>query len=200
MAATGRITIVKRFTYRDALEEWSNQYWFTGTKPTASGSWKTLADAIINAEKPFLHSQVKFIRAYGYDADDTKPDPAEWTHDYLGPPDTSLAGSKGYLAADAAPGDAAAVVRWFTGRYNTKGKKIYCRKYFHGFFMSLSDPDEVDSTTKTEMQTYAAKMIDGTLPGGVKASDRLGSTLTDPIAMPYITTRTLKRRGKRPPS
>lgn len=197
MPESGGITIVKRFIYRDADEEWSNKYLFTGTKPTASGTWKTLADAIIDQEKLLVSQRTKFIRAYGYAPG---ADVSEWQHDYLGPPDTSITGVPAWSAANAPQGDGAAVVRWFTGRYSSRGKKIYCRKFFHDIPTSTTDPDEVNPTVLGYLNTYAAYMISGSLPGSVKVSDKEGSTLTDGRGMPYMTTRTLKRRGKRPPS
>lgn len=198
MPESGAITIVKRFTYRDQGEEWSNKYLFTGTKPTASGSWLTLANAIAAEEQKCFTDHTKFVRAYGYAPGS---DVSEWQHNWEGPPDLAIFGNMAtWAASSAAPGDAAMVVRWNTGRTSARGKRIYCRKYFHDVTMSTSDPDELGATQITRLAAYAAAMIAGSLPGGVKVSDNQGSTLTAPTVMPYITTRTLKRRGKRPPS
>ena len=196
MPDTPSITIIKRFTYRDALEEWGNTYHFSGTTPANAAAWKTLADAVIAAERPIVTGSTSFVRAYGYEAGNEN---SVAQIDYTVPPNAPpLVGSYG-TPGTKAPGDAAATIRWWTGVTSSRGKKVYCRKYFHDITMNSSDSDELQSTLITAMNTYAAKMIDGTLPGSFKYCGPQGAVLSDPHVNLYITTRTLKRRGKRPP-
>lgn len=197
MPDTPSITLIKRFTYRDTLEEFSNKYHFSGTVPSDAAGWKALADAMILAEKPTVQASVRFIRAYGHVAGN---EVSVWQHNYAGPPDTSVPGTMALGAQRDVPGDAAAVVRWYTGELTEKGKKIYCRKYLHGAVADASDVDEIGATQKAALATWAAKLIDGTLPGSVRYCGPQGATLSAPAVMPYLTTRTLKRRGKRTPS
>jgi hypothetical protein len=65
---------------------------------------------------------------------------------------------------------------------------------------SATDADKVDTTWITAANTFGAKMIDGTLPGGAKYCGPQGAVLSAPEASQWLTTRTLKRRGKRPPT
>lgn len=195
MPDTPSITIVKKFTYRGQPEEFSNTYHFSGTVPTTEASWKTLADAIIAAEKLTVTSLVTFVRAYGYEAGNEH---SVAQIDYAVPPNTVVAGSYTAPASGAAPGDTVATVRWYTGELNSRGKKIYCRKYFHNVYVGAPTPDTLITAQSTLFATFGAKMIDGTLPGSVKYCGPQGAVLQAPEVSPWVTTRTLKRRGKRP--
>lgn len=195
MPDTPSLTIIKQFTYRDQPEEWSNTYHFSGTTPVNEAAWETLARAVANLEKNVLTSNTKIVGAYGYIAGQ---EASVFQANWLGPPDTAIVGSLTWDVSVMCPGDAAATVRWYTGQKNSKGKKIYCRKYFHDVARKSTDPDEVNATWMTNYATLAAGLIAGTLPGGVKYCGPQGAVLQDPAASPYVTTRTLKRRGKRP--
>lgn len=195
MPDTPSITIVKRFQYRGQDEEFSNTYHFSGTTPADAAAWKTLADGIIAIEKLTQNSQTKFVRAYGYVAG-TEHSVAQI--DYTVPPNTLLSGTGTFTGGSLAPGDAAVNIRWLTPDLNSRGKHIYCRKYMHNVYVETAVPDLVLDSQKTAFQTFAGKMIDGTLPGGVKYCGPQGAVLSSPRVDQYITTRTLKRRGKRP--
>lgn len=190
------ITMVKRFTYRTQNEEWSNTYHFSGTTPADAAAWKTLADAIAAQEKTILHVNTSVVKAYGYEAGN---DHSVAQIDYTVAPNTPVAGLFNTPpSAQLQCGDVAACVRWYTGRTNTRGRKVYVWKYFHGAWRASTDVDTLDSGYRTLLGTFAAKMIDGTLPGSFKYCAPQGQALSAPYVLPYLTTRTLKRRGKRP--
>jgi hypothetical protein len=192
---TPSLTIIKRFTYRDADEDFSNTYHFNGTTPANPVDWKTLTDAFIAEERKTVYANVKFVGAYGYEAGNES---SVWGIDYTMPPNTALAGTGDFAPGAFAPGDTAATIRWSTGAKNSRGKWIYCRKYMHGVFMNPSDADELNVSQKSAFATFAAKIISGTLPGSFRYSGPQGAVLSTPVVNPYLTTRTLKRRGKRP--
>jgi hypothetical protein len=194
---TPSITIVKRFTYRDANEEFSNTYHFSGTTPSTRADWKTLADAIITAEKPTVTALVSFVGAYGYEAGNEN---SVAQIDYRIAPDAPAVVGTLTSTGSKLPGDVAATIRWYTGASNSRGKKIYCRKYMHGVEGLPADGDELNTAQRTAMTTFAAKLIDGTLPGSFKYCGPQGAVLSEPLVQQYLTTRTLKRRGKRPPT
>lgn len=203
MAAATGLTIIKRFTYRgDTQEEFSNTYWFTGTAPATPADWRTLFNAVVATEKACYHSGVSVIKGYGYNDDDDHA-VAVWTVDLRVAPDTPVAGTVTMAAGEAvAEGDCAVWARWKTDRLNTKGKAIWLRKYFHGVIAAAAaDGDTLKTAQKTNIVTHATKMSDGTLTGSRTLTARGHTdTLTAPGASTYITTRTLKRRGKRPGS
>ncbi len=199
MAAACGLTIVKRFTYRDdATEEWSSVYWLQGTAPQTYNDWQTLALNVMASEAPLYLSYNELSRALGYDVND-KHAHAVYTEEWA-----PGAGPKGNLAPVAgAPGfagDQAALVRWKTSRKNTRGKWIYLRKYIHGGLMSGTDIDKIHPSMLTALDDYALAWEQGINPTGRKLTSRFQATetLASATASPWITTRTLKRRGKRP--
>jgi hypothetical protein len=190
------ITIVKSFTYRNAQEEFSNTYHFAGTTPANAADWKTLADGIIAAEKLTVTVDVKFHRAYGYVAGNNNS-VAQIDYDALG--GTLIAGTFTGSGANA-QGDSAAWIRWLTPNLSTRGKKIYLRKYMHGMLTSSGGGDTLLASQRTALATYGAKLIDGTLPSSFVMTGPQGASASAPVVSVFLTTRTLKRRGKRPPT
>lgn len=195
MPDTDSITIVKRFDYRDAPEEWSNTYHLDGTTPTTDALWRALALAIHLSEKECYTSNHVLVRAYGYEAGNE-------VSVYQG--DFTIGGgalAPGVLGEDSGTtrfsGDQASWVRARVGLSST-GKKVYVRKYFHGGTRVSTDPDECTASLKAGLVYHAEKMLDGHLPGGMKWVAPQGATPIEPLASRYVTTRTLKRRGKRP--
>src|SRR5215210_383346 len=159
------LTLIKSFDYRGQPEEWSNTYHFSGTTPADFAAWKTLADAVFAEEKKVWSNQTVGVRAYGYEAGN---DNAVAVIPYDGITYPSIGGTYAATAADAAPGDCAATVRWWTGAVSSRGKRVYCRKYFHDVYTAGVSNDLVAATQQAVMATLAAKLIDGTLPGSFR--------------------------------
>lgn len=208
MATQVGLTVVKRFTYRgDATEEYSNTYWLTGTVPADDTAWRALFDAMVVSEKQVYPSSVTVVRGYGY-ADNqghfgprpagTEVSPSVWTRDLVAAAAT-VAGTLAVTSEIRCPGDAAVWVRWKTSRLN-KGKAIYLRKYFHpAYAASAGAFDQIANAQRDALLLHAAKMWDGTFISGRKIT-AAGSTdvIVGANHSPYVTTRTLRRRGKRP--
>jgi hypothetical protein len=203
MATQVGVTLVKRLTYRgDATEEYSNQYWFNGSVPADSTAWKALYDALIAQEKTVYISEVTVVRAYGYDSD-AEDAVAVDSYDYLAAaaavPGTLALGSGAVMS-----GDCAVWVRWKTDRLNTKGKAIYLRKYFHPAMATLSNTgsDVTMPGQVTALNAFGTKLMDGSFIDArtLTARGHSGDTLLSRASSPYVTTRSLKRRGKRPSS
>jgi hypothetical protein len=196
--ATGLI-LIKKFNYRDdAEEEWSNRYWLTGVVPSSDAAWKTLADTLIGQEKNCYTPGTSVVRAYGYNNSD-EHSPTVWVHDYeeLGGAvaGTLLPPANGTLMA----GDQAGMLSWRTARRNQRGKWVYLRKFMHDGYAFTPDSDTVEPTTLAAYGAFVLKLMDGTMPDGrILRSPLQDETLTSGEASPWVTTRTLKRRGKRP--
>lgn len=197
MPDTPSITLVKKFTYRGNREEWSNTYHFSGTTPANAAAWKTLADAIIAEEKLCFTGEVSWVRAYGYEAGNEN---SVAQIDYEMAPLTPVVGSATGISDRLVGGDVAATTRWWTGAVSSRGKKVYCRKYWHSVYGDNVDRDKLTSAQRTKFNTLGAKLIDGTLPGSFKYCGPQGAVLGPPETSEWLTTRTLKRRGRRPPS
>lgn len=194
MPDTPSITLIKRMMYRGQQEEWSNTYHFTGTQPANAAAWKTLADALIGAEKQLLPASQSYVRAYGYNAGNEH---SVAQIDYVALGGALVTGTLTTAGLTQLPGDAAVQMRALIGT-STRGKKVYIRKYFHGAVVDPSTPDNVQANQKSAINSYLGVLLGGTLPGSFKWSGPQGQEATAVTTPPYITTRTLKRRGKRP--
>ena len=197
MGALFGMTTVKRFTYRgDATEEWSNTYHFRGPVPATSADWKIAADGLFAAEKQCWPSTTHGVRAYGY-ADDSDQPVSVWSHDYL-LEGTQIAGTLvpgTYVMA----GDQAAFIWWRLDHKNSHGKWVYLRKYLHGGNRAPGAPDNLDVDYVTALNAFATQLDRPASPfgGGIRARTGDWPILAHGVS-PFVTTRTLKRRGKRP--
>lgn len=201
MPDTPSITLVKRFYYRGAYEEWTNRYHFSGSTPGDAAAWKVLADAVFASEKTCLPAVVELVRAYGYEAGSNG---ADAVIEYDIAPLAVVPGTLSMTGATYTPGDVAFWIRWPTPD-RARGKVVYLRKYLHGALRSLTGPgttlnDAILPAQATAALAHGAKMIDGSLPGAAKVCGPQGAVAGAPSVSPYLTTRTLKRRGKRNPT
>lgn len=196
MATPGVVTI-KSFTYRNAVEEWSNGYHFVGDPPDTDADWLTLVAELVTLEKAVLPGTTQIVRAYCY------PDYSPHHDSSLTIEGTSFGAPFGTLAVGSgstlAPGDAAVWIRWKTARLNTRGKPIYLRKYYHGAVITSdgSDADTVEAAQVTALGSLATSLntTTGGWPG-IAGPD--GVAPGAHTVSPFVTTRTLKRRGVRP--
>ena len=193
MAQPG-VVVIKSFNYRGAYEEWSNAYHLSGAASGPS-QWRDWADALIALEKHVYTSRVTIRRVLCYDDTDAN---SVYTYD--------LSAFAGVVTGDLdmtdffiSSGDDAGWVRWDTGRVSSSGKKIYLRKYFHDvYYQARATPDEVASDQQTAYQAFGDALL-GDILTGLNMVGPDGSQPTgDAGRSSYLTTRTLKRRGRRP--
>ena len=199
--ATGLVTI-KKFSYRDDNdEEWSNKWWFTGVIPADETAWLNLFTAVVNLEKACFTSNCTVVRAYGYDNSDDHS-PAVWVYDL----ESEAAPIPGTLVINTGvdtlmSGDQAGLIWWKTSRRNARGKWVYLRKYFHDGTINTADSDAISGNSAAAYGNLALKMSDGTLAGGrIVRSPGQDEVIQEASASSWVTTRTLKRRGKRKPT
>lgn len=199
-APTTVLTIVKRFAYRgNGNEEFSNTYMLTGATPADSAAWRTLFDAVVAEEKKLYIGTTTVVRGYGYSRPPVKGDSAVWSVDMTVAPNTPVGGSGVFASTAILSGDTANWLRWGLDRLTSPGgKRIYLRKYFHpAYANSGTNMDDISPAWRTAALAFGAKMDDGTLAGGRRITDRLGTATVGHAVGPYTTTRTLKRRSKR---
>ena len=192
--AVYKMTIVSSFTYRGAAEEYSNTYHISGTLPADQAAWQALGALFVTAQKITLPSSVTITHWYGY----SDPD-ANASHSGIF--SSSNVGTLTTTGGTVGPGDSAVWMRWDTHDLSSTGKKIYLRKYLHPAVLTTGAPDTVLAAQKTALETSAAGLVDGSfLPGGGKLCRPNGHVGYEVKGSTYVTTRTLKRRGKRPSS
>jgi hypothetical protein len=127
---------------------------------------------------------------------------AVWSFDYT----AAAAEVPGTLAPSGtwtlAPGDSAVWERWKTSRMNSRGKPIYLRKYYHdATIQTTASPDTVTTSQKTALEAFGTKLVDGSFAGARTIRSRShAETIISHACSQFVTTRTLHRRGRRPPS
>jgi hypothetical protein len=193
-----KVITVKRGTFRGEVEEWSNGYHFSGTAPADRAAASALFKAVFALEAPFITAGQKLVQGYYYENPDGN---ATIGTDYRADTTTDLNSTgTAFASGNALSLEQVSLMKARCG-YTSKGRPRYVMKFFHGVKRSGSDPDKVDwSTTAPLPATLAAKYTDGSLPGGLKLCRPDGMVCEAPTLDPYVRTRTLKRRGKRPSS
>lgn len=195
MAPLTGVTMIKAFPYRDELEEeFSNTYHFRAAPPSTDADWMTLVNAVLAVEQTVFPPYVTFRRASCH-ATDNDSDPAVFSHDWtLTPPPPG-----GTFSANAADrptaGDQAAFAWWKMDYKSTKGKPVYLRKFLHAAVCApTGSVDLIAPDYAAAINSYAFEMND--THGGLRSQGRDGGAVIYGHG-PYITTRTLKRRGKK---
>lgn len=198
MAAALGLVVTKKFNYRgDAEETWSNKYWLSGLPPVTSVDWDAFFHAFTDQEKNILGVATEIVAGYGYDRDDQGAH-SVWSIDLEALGQTKT-GTIPLTASNKMAGDQAACLEWRTNRKNTRGKWVYLRKYYHGGPTLDLDADYIADEWKAALENWGTGLMDGTVAAGrIIRSQSQVEDLALTNVVPYTTTRTLKRRGKRP--
>lgn len=198
MASATGFVVVKQFEYRDdPAEQWTNKYWLSGPPPGPSSEWRILFDQLVNIEKNVYTSRTKVVGGYGYN-DNSDTAVATWGVDLtaLG---QEVSGTLPRLPGNDFAGDQAGIINWKTERKSTRGKWIYLRKYFHDGQVSPTDSDALSTETIAAYDTFAGHLELGDWAGARTLQSQRGpEVITFSGSTGWVTTRTLKRRGKRP--
>lgn len=198
MAAVLGITTVKSFSYRDvAGEEWSNTYHFNAVPPSNPTTWKIVVDALATAEALALPTGTTIVQAYGY-ATDVPTDPSVYGWNYITGGDVKSGAAAPPGDGQKIAGDQAVMFYAKLNELNSKGRSIYLRKYWHGGYCLATDVDKISATYKTLVQAFLTKLTTGSITElGVWRAQRSSAAILAAGVDPWITTRTLKRRGKK---
>lgn len=190
--AANSIRVVKNFTYRGVVRQFSNRYHFGTHLPPDSTHWTTLSDAIVTAEKaifpPLASGGATIVETVGYAGGSEVP---VFTKAYT---------TDGTLTAtgwNACPGDTAALIRYSTSDRSVKNHPIYCFNYYHACSNngSAATVDNLQTGQKAAMNTYAAAWITGFSDGTttVNRSRPSGDLCTGALVEPLLTHRDLPR-------
>ena len=195
MPAMAIVTLVKTMPYRASnAEEFSNTYHFHSPPPSTSTEWDSLFNQIVALEQPLYDPLVKWVRGIGH-ANSDPGSPAVYEKDFTtpGPPP---AGTFNDVTGQIGAGDQAAVVEWPTDQKSVRGKQIYLRKYHHRPHVAPATPDSLTSAYAVQLDTYGAAFTN-VQPWGGLTNPAGSANVTGHRNLGYVTTRTLKRRGKR---
>jgi hypothetical protein len=196
VAAVTGVTLVKKMPYRDLTdEEFSNTYWLRAAPPGDDASWMVLVNDLVNKEKAVSTTGVVYQRAYGYDSDDDHAHAVflkDWVVDGSAPIGT-FTDAGGTLMA----GDQAACTEWKLDKKNARGKWIYLRKYFHHGLVNVNAHDELSLNYRVALDQFALDIKQASFHGGLRPR-KYDATITGQGTIQWVTTRTLRRRGKRP--
>lgn len=198
MASVCGLVVIKEMAYRDnPNEQWSNKYWLTGTPPDDPNEWKALFDQLVADEVALYSPSSKVVGGIGYD-DNTENANSVWAVDLtaLG---AEVPGQLVVAQSEAMAGDQAGLVQWRTSRKSTRGKWIYLRKYFHHGGTGGASGDTITTATQAAYDHFAVLLLQGSAAHGRRIrSQFFDEVLQNKVISPWVTTRTLKRRGKRP--
>lgn len=193
------VTLTKQCMYRGNVEYWSNTYWFFVAGPPAGDvEWPQIVEDLWESEKKVLPATTTLVQAYGYNDRTYK---SHAVYDEARSPGTPGTFPPPVPTVEFA-GDQAAMVGWKTDHKNSRGKWVYLRKYLHNGFVQEAQPDFLQASYIAALDQYAIEIQGfrgGLVPGPSKDDPTPGVyTITDTVVHNYVTTRTLKRRGKRP--
>jgi len=196
MALPARITLVKEFSYRGVPEEWSNTYGLTGGAFADAAAMSAAAFNLAQFEVQMYLAPCKVIRALIYQPGAIVAARSIDFSDELGGdlPGTLVVGS----TAQEWAGDQAAWIRGKIG-VNVKGRPVYVRKYFHAG-ASEAEGDATIVQWRTAATAFAGQLTTGALLNNREWCGPDGETVTTTGRSDWTTTRTLKRRGRRPTS
>jgi hypothetical protein len=173
------VRTIKEFQFRGATKQVSNRFYFNGGTPADSDAWHSFFDAVVLKEKAALTGSMTIVAA----------------HAYLPGSEVAVA-SKAYTtvglvtAGVSCPGECAYMLRQATSKLSKKNHPVYVFSYFHNARRG-DNPDEVEGTLKTALETYGGFWQTGITGGGVTAvrSTPDGVAVTGTHVDPFITHR-----------
>ena len=179
------IVVNKTLPFRGGRETFSNRYLFqTGSNTVDAAFVQSVYVAVRDMERGRHSADVKFIGGWG-----------------------GIAGEDAIFSRTESPELAGTRSVTFGTHPETcvmAESKIQNRVYLRKFYHSLADQAGTSTDTRASGEnagwnTALAILTNGTLPGGVIACRPNGALATVPFTVdPYLRTRQMKRRGRRP--
>jgi hypothetical protein len=186
-------SIVKSTSWRGINEEFTNVYHFDTSINTTS---EQVADKLIEHERRFFAANVNFHRVLVWGpADGTKQENRMLVQ-------RDLTGTGEAPVTKIMAKELCLIVQWDTGRVNTRGGKIYLRKYLHKGALAQDDEGAAKGNTAlppsaiaeaNDYANYVKNLIGST---GASLCDKQGRKLplaTPAVVIPYAHTRQFRR-------
>jgi len=189
-----KLTLTKRFTYRDVSdEEFSNTYEFVGAPPGDFATWHALAMQVWGNEAGCFTTDVQFVHAVGHNNNDPQAQNV-YLEDFTS---QNIKGQYVNTAGIRGAGDQAACVEFKTDINSTKGKPVYVRKFFHEPYIDPADTDRLHAPYVTALNSYGTAIIDVHGGLGCHSPNQPQRIALQHLVIPWVTTRTLRKRGKK---
>lgn len=184
---TAHVVSTKLFTFRGQPERWSNGYNFQlGGNALTPEFAEELYLAVRAQERQFHSTDVRFV----YGVVGLLNEDAVWSNEY---------GNAGPVGISPQSNMHPETVVMTESKLRNR---VYLRKFYHTRAHVPDAPTESDllrTPDKTGINAAVLKFTDGSMPGGVLACFPNGDVATTPfVCDPYMRTRQLKRRGRRP--
>ncbi len=187
------VAITKETSWRGQQEEFSNVYNYdTSTEVTS----EQVIDAVVTAEKGVFGSNVTFKNAKAYGpVDGTKLQNVMLKQ-------KTLTGTGQVATGTVAAKELSIVVMYDTGRLNTRGGRIFFRKYLHVGRLQGTDEEgakgnqPLNTTAKELVVTYANAIKNPVGVSGASLCDKQGRKLpvnTTGRILPNMHTRQFRR-------
>jgi hypothetical protein len=187
------VAVEKAVTWREKEELFTNVWHYDASVDTSAES---VADAVVGSERALFGANVTFknVKVWG-PADGTPLQSQMLVQKTLTGPGTATSGE--IMAKEMA-----AVIAWDTGRLNTRGGRIYLRKYLHLGRGPSTDPEAAKGNTamtaaeQTRLRDFGNSMKNLVGVAGANICDKKGRKLplnTGATVLPHLHTRQFRR-------
>jgi hypothetical protein len=187
------VSVTKQSSWRGINEQFSNVYNYdTGIDITA----EQVLDGVVSEERKIFGDNVTFVKAQAWGPVDGTPAQSQMLNQ------KTLTGVGAVVTGAIAAKELAAVVEWDTGRVNSRGGKIFFRKYLHVCKLPATFGEAALGNTvmdSSSINLYLAfgngvKNVAGV--NGASICDKRGRKLplnTSPKVLPHLHTRQFRR-------
>lgn len=188
------VAVDKSVMWRGQKETYTNVWHYDTTIDTTS---KEIADAVVDKERALMGTNVSFNRVQVWGPTDGTKEASQMLHQ------EDLSGTGGTGGGQTCALETTAVVSWNTGRFNSRGGRIYLRKYLHLGQLFSNDLEASKGNTalpssdmgRLESFGNAMKNLQGT-GFGAAICDKKGRKLplnTPAAVLPHLHTRQFRR-------
>ncbi len=187
------VAVDKAVTWRGEEETFANVWHYDASVDTSS---EDVGNAVAAAEKAFFGSNVTFKRVQVWGPADGLPAQSQMLFQ------KDMTGTGTGSTSTVCALETSAVISWNTGRVNTRGGRIYLRKYLHLGRLAYADEEAAKGNTllpaleRTRIVDFGNSMKNLVGIAGANICDKKGRKLplnTPAVVLPHLHTRQFRR-------